>query len=367
MATHASALTMGAGHRRVNMPGEFTRAIIYSSNPAMDAEGQVLMQFSYYFELICARPLNIHSMCFGVAFQSSVVWENFKLRRLVQDLFWLLFRLVNSGLVRLSLAPCSNHLVSMVRERGRPRRGSAWIAHREQRRRKQEMERAMSLASSIMRRRARAERRLLLDSMVEQKAGCSRDGMKPGESNERDVEPSVELSICIIEEELPCSEMPQVDPPCTVRPQALEVPVRTSHSADYTPGCPIEEIPWQEEPPSFQAEQPMDNKASEEQRKDADEPEKERNVGAAEDGIGGEGGLHGFLLNDEHLSLIFELRSHLDDLELRTLLMSQRLDILLSVFSGAPAQHKCPMCAQEFAFPAGHYWQARDDDGALDV
>jgi len=369
-ATHALALTMGAGHRRDNMTVEFPRAIIYSSrefNPVMDAEGQVLMESSYYFDMIFARPFNIHSMRFGVAFQSSVVWEKFRLRRFDQDLFWPLFWLVNSRIVWFSLAPCSNHLASMVRERGRPRRGSAWVAHREQRRRKQELERALSLASSILRRRARAEKRMMLDSMAEQKTGCSWDRMKPGVSNEKEAEPEVELPICIIEEELPCIEMLRDDLPGIVRPQAMEVPVRASHSVDDTPGCPIEEIPWQEELPSFQAEQPTDNKASEEQRKAVDELDKERDAGTAEEGNGLEGGMHGFLLSDEHLALVFELRSHLADMELRTLLMSQRLDILLSVFSGAPAQHKCPMCAQEFSIPAMHSWQARDDDGAPDA
>ena len=79
---------------------------------------------------------------------------------------------------------------------------------------------------------------------------------------------------------------------------------------------------------------------------------------------GSGGGMHGFLLSDEHLALVFELRSHLADMELRTLLMSQRLDILLGAFSGALAQHKCPLCAQEFAIPARYTWQAGEGDGA---
>jgi hypothetical protein len=57
------------------------------------------------------------------------------------------------------------------------------------------------------------------------------------------------------------------------------------------------------------------------------------------------GGLHGSLLSDEHLALVFELRSHLADMEHRTLLMSQRMDLLLGAFSGAPTQRKYPLCA----------------------
>ena len=133
----------------------------------------------------------------------------------------------------------------------------------------------------------------------------------------------------------------------------MEDPVHASHSAEDIPGCPIEEIPWQDDLPSLQAEMPTDNEANAEQRKVATDLDEEMDSGTAPRS-GSDGGMHGFLLSDEHLALVFELRSHLADMELRTLLMSQRLDILLGAFSGAPAQHKCPMCAQEFAIPARH-------------
>jgi hypothetical protein len=50
-------------------------------------------------------------------------------------------------------------LGTMVRRRGKPRRGSAWDAHKAQRRREEELERALALASSILRKKARVERR----------------------------------------------------------------------------------------------------------------------------------------------------------------------------------------------------------------
>jgi hypothetical protein len=42
------------------------------------------------------------------------------------------------------------------RERGKPRRGSAWYTHAAQRQRRQKLEKALSLASSILRQRAKA-------------------------------------------------------------------------------------------------------------------------------------------------------------------------------------------------------------------
>jgi hypothetical protein len=202
---------------------------------------------------------------------------------------------------------------------------------------------------------------MLLDTIAEQQVGSSREGPTSSVCNERDVEPEVELPTCIIEEDPSIGDLP-----CIEEPRAMKDPVRASHSVDDIPGCPIEEIPWQDELPSFQAEKPTDNKVSEEQRKAMPEQDEEMDSGTAPR-CGSDSGMHGFLLSDEHLALVFELRSHLADMELRTLLMSQRLDILFSAFSGAPAQHKCPMCAQEFAIPARHTWQAKDDDGAPDA
>ena len=117
--------------------------------------------------------------------------------------------------------------------------------------------------------------------------------------------------------------------------------------------------------PPLQAEKPTVDKVGEEQRKAEAVLDEEMDSGSAPRS-GPDGGMHGGLLGEEHLALVFEVRSHLADVELRTLLMSQSLDILLSALSGAPAQLKCPMCAQKFAILAMHTWQARDGDGAPD-
>jgi hypothetical protein len=130
---------------------------------------------------------------------------------------------------------------------------------------------------------------------------------------------------------------------------------------DDFPGCIVEETPWPGDLPAFGAEKTVDTEVSAEQRELAAGIGEAMDSGTApRSGLGG--GLHGSLLSDEHLALVFELRSHLADLEHRALLMSQRMDLLLGAFSGAPAQRKCPLCAQEFAIPAGSTWQTGEGD-----
>jgi hypothetical protein len=369
-ATHALALTMGAGHRRDHTTARLPRATIYSSRefrPVMDSEGQISMEPSYelYYEpgqsefaMSFARPFTISAMHFGEAFQGSLFSGKTRLRRFVRDLHLLLLLFGTFSLALFFLGTCIHYPVSMVRERARSRRGSAWDAHRAQRRRKKQLECALSLASSILRKKAREERRRLLDTIVEQKAGCSREGLISKLSNVRDAEPEVALPTCIVEEDPSIGDLP-----CIEAPRAMESSVRALIREDDVPGCIIEETPWPGDLPSFHAEKTTDNEVRAEQRKVAADLDEEMDSGTAPRSGSG-GGMHGFLLSDEHLALVFELRSHLADMELRTLLMSQRLDILLGAFSGAPAQHKCPLCAQEFAIPARYTWQAGEGDGA---
>ena len=55
----------------------------------------------------------------------------------------------------------------------------------------------------------------------------------------------------------------------------------------------------------------------------------------------------------EHPSLVFELRSMLDDLNFRVASTNQRIDMLLSALSTTAPKKQCPTCAQEFWIPAG--------------
>jgi hypothetical protein len=165
-------------------------------------------------------------------------------------------------------------------------------------------------------------------------------------SNFRDAEPEFALSTCIVEEDPTIGGLP-----CMEAPQAMESPVRALTCFDYVPGCIVEEVPWSDDLPFLPAEKTPGNEISEEKSKVAADSEEEKDVGTAPSSSPGDG-LHGSLRSDEHLALIFELRSHLADVELRLLLMSQHVDILLGALSGVPAQLRCPTCAQEFATPA---------------
>jgi hypothetical protein len=80
--------------------------------------------------------------------------------------------LLSPWLIRLLLhLLCS---IAMVRIRGRPRRGAAWEAKKAQRRRKEKMERALTLANSILRKEARAKKLARLAIVAEPGVESSR-------------------------------------------------------------------------------------------------------------------------------------------------------------------------------------------------
>ena len=67
-------------------------------------------------------------------------------------------------------------------------------------------------------------------------------------------------------------------------------------------------------------------------------------------------------LHVAHLDLVFELRGQMADQEHRTLLMGQRLDMLLDAYSNAPTNRKCPTCAESFVIQARAVWQEDEGD-----
>jgi hypothetical protein len=78
--------------------------------------------------------------------------------------------------------------------------------------------------------------------------------------------------------------------------------------------------------------------------------------------------MHGYtgapppFLQEAHLNLVFELRGQMADQEHRVLLMGHRLDMLFDVYSNAPANKKCPTCAQPFVMQAREAWHENEDD-----
>jgi hypothetical protein len=56
-------------------------------------------------------------------------------------------------------------------------------------------------------------------------------------------------------------------------------------------------------------------------------------------------------LHPEHLNLVFEVRSLVEDQIFRAVRVSQRLDMLYAAYSKATPRRQCPTCAQPFVIP----------------
>jgi hypothetical protein len=71
----------------------------------------------------------------------------------------------------------------MARKWGRSRRGSAWYTHKAQRQRKEKLEHALVMVTSILRKKARAKKLALHAIIAETGAGCSSEAtaIKPGD------------------------------------------------------------------------------------------------------------------------------------------------------------------------------------------
>jgi hypothetical protein len=254
--------------------------------------------------------------------------------------------------------PCSSF---MARKRGTPRRGAAWEAQKEQRRRKDQLERALALATSILRQRARAERMERLATIAEPSIGCSSDsrGMAPGAM--KNSGSKEEFPPCIIMED-PSLALSMEDPsfcektPEETHPEACKF---NSTLLEETPGCVVEEVPW----PGDETCSCLGAQAFDEGSKGATAAVEQMAFnGSSEATMEGGGSLHGSIIEDEHLALLSDLRGHLSDLEHRALLMGQRMDMLFDALSNAPVKRRCPLCAQAFAIPAGTTRQNCGDD-----
>jgi hypothetical protein len=133
----------------------------------------------------------------------------------------------------------------------------------------------------------------------------------------------------------------------------------TPTQVDDTPGCIVEEIPWPGDDNCSCHDIQVNEAGTKGAEVDAEQRVFDAGIGVAVD-VGGS--MHGSLIREEHLALMFDLRGHLSDLEHRALLMGQRMDMLLDAFSNAPAKRKCPLCAQAFAILAGSTRQTGEDD-----
>jgi hypothetical protein len=135
-------------------------------------------------------------------------------------------------------------LAIMTRKRGRPRRGSAWYTHKAQRKRKEKLERALLLVTSILRKKAQADQLALHAIIAETGVGCSSDTTTIQSKNRLEDGVVDAFPSCYVEEISFMEELAT-----TPEPQAME----TNHQdgsgpkfalADDIPGCIVEEIPW---------------------------------------------------------------------------------------------------------------------------
>ena len=127
---------------------------------------------------------------------------------------------------------------------------------------------------------------------------------------------------------------------------------------DYIPGCIVEEIPW-----------PGNDNCSchTASTKVAEDAVEQRLLDAGSGAAVDEGGsVHGSLIRDEHLALIFDLNGHLADLEYWALCMGQRMEMLLDAFSNAQSKRKCPLCSQAYTILVGTTRQMGEEDRSPD-
>jgi hypothetical protein len=221
---------------------------------------------------------------------------------------------------------------TMPRARGKPRRGAAWYTAESRRQRKKKFEKAIAMAAI---RRSTTPR---MPPMAYVEEVIPEDGLEsfpehtlftvpdnwnpPSEFGSDSKPPPVSIlpgpsatsleepyPTCYVEEEIP------PEPPMEAALQAHNQQAHTHHEAAETiPPVSID---------SHRQEQPL-------------------------------------FADSGYLTLIFELRSLLDDQIFRLARIDQRLDLLFAAHSRTLPKRQCPTCAQTYAFPAG--WRQHEDE-----
>ena len=168
-----------------------------------------------------------------------------------------------------------------------PRRGSAWYARKEQRQRREELERAMVIASSLLRKKTREEEKVRLSDIAEKEIGRGTMDTVMLEGSNEQLYPA-----CIVEEDPTLADLPTLEAPCDTGRSGRGEGNLNLGLDDDPPGCIVEEVPW----PDLEAEVDAGCATGKEGRQD----DVKRKTPDAEGGD-----LHGFL-REEHLSLVFE-------------------------------------------------------------
>jgi hypothetical protein len=241
-------------------------------------------------------------------------------------------------------------LLYMPRARGRPRRGTAWYAFDSRRKRQKKFERALAMA-------------------------CTRRTRKPWTPPMAYVEEIVpDEPIQVPPAHLLFTVLDNWDPPTCFVDEAKPQDPGMTHS--HKEGDPAWEHTtcYVEEEFSGSTEEKANSASDEFSEEAAQQDEQQGQQGGREneetEGSGvqkpiplssaqGEWQDQPPLLHPEHLELIFETRSMVDDQIYRALQVSQCLDMMYAAYSNTSPSRQCPTCAQPFALPAR--WGKNDE------
>jgi hypothetical protein len=202
----------------------------------------------------------------------------------------------------------------------------------------------LALASSFLRKKARVERRAMLNTIAEQDAGCSRIEK---ETEQVDLFPG-----CVVVEDPSMGEWLGDEIPKALETFSKRDDMSSATMENEPPGCVVEEIPWEGDMQDTVAVKMEEaEQATAQGELETGTSDVADQATAPPSGTGD--GTLGPLSSDELLALVFELRGHIADLEHRASIMGQRIDLLLNALSGVPAQRKCPLCMQSFAISVG--------------
>lgn len=214
-------------------------------------------------------------------------------------------------------------ILTMPRARGRPRRGVGWYAVESRRKRHKRFERALLLAKR-KRRRETIATNLPPRTYVEET-------------------PFMELPPDFSERRM-FTVLDNWNPPACIGEAAPPPSLRETHGPSDAPKEEFATCLVEEELSESTIDSQWQRKTQGHQDKDA----KTKSSPPPP------------LLHPEHLNLIFEVRSLVDDQIFKVVRVSQRLDMLYVAYSSATPRRQCPTCAQPYVIPVNS-GKAKDD------
>jgi hypothetical protein len=247
-------------------------------------------------------------------------------------------------------------LLYMPRARGRPRRGAAWYASDSRRKRQKKFEKALAMACTRRTRkpgRTRTPPMAYVEEIVPDKPI-----QVPPEHLLFTVPDNWDLPTCFVNDAKPqvpgMTHSHKEDDPAgeyTTCHVEEEFPGNTEEKANSTSGEPPEEAAQQDKLQGQQGGSANEDK----EEIDAQKP-------IPLSSPQGEWQDQPPLLHPEHLELIFEMRSMVEDQIHRAIQISQRLDMMYAAYSSTSPSRQCPTCAQAYALPVRLGKNGKDDE-----